>query len=147
MNRLCVAFLVPLIAGCYTYHPAPRVAPPPGERVRLTLTDSGTAMLAAQLGPSTEALSGQLVLDSAGAYIVAVRSTRHRNGIESDWRGEQVSVPRPLVGQLEERRFSRTKTVLMTVGLAVGAFVVREAFWGPGKVFGGAPPGGGPPPR
>ena len=122
-------------------------APPTGERVRLTLTDAGTADLAAQLGPSTVELSGRLVRDSDEAYLVSVLGTRARSGVEAGWRGEQVTVPRSLVAQAEQRHFSRTRTVLMSIGTVVAILAAREAFWGPGGIFGGAPPGQGGPPR
>jgi hypothetical protein len=48
---------------------------------------------------------------------------------------------------MERRTFSRTRTIITGVGVVVAALVAREAFWGPGGVFGGAPPGPGPGPR
>ena len=147
MLRRLTLLLPLLLAGCYVYRPVTGTVPPPGERVRLTLTDAGTADLAAQLGPSTVELSGQLVYDSADAYLISVLGTRARSGIEAGWRGEQVTVPRSLVAHVEQRHFSRTRTVLMSVGAIVAVIAAREAFWGPGGVFGGAPPGSGPGPR
>jgi hypothetical protein len=116
-------------------------------RVRLTLTDSGAVSLASQLGPATEEVSGRVLTDSAGAYVVSVLTTRRRDGVESDWKGELVTVPRILVARAEERRFSRKRTLLASLAVVAAAVGAREAFWGPGGVFGGAPPGGGPPPR
>jgi hypothetical protein len=139
--------VVPLIAGCYTYQPVVGAAPSTQERLRLTLTDSGAVSLAAQLGPATEEVSGRLSADSGGTYLVAVFATRRRGGSEIDWRGEQVAVPRALIARAEQRRFSRARTMLASVGLVVVAAVAREAFWGPGGAFGGAPPGGTPTPR
>jgi hypothetical protein len=140
-------FTIPLLAACYTYEPVVGPASIARERVRLTLTDSGAVSLASQLGPATEEVSGRLNVDSAGAYVVSVLATRRRGGAEIDWRGEQVTVPRVLVAHAEQRRFSRTRTALASVGLLVAAVAAREAFWGPGGVFGGAPPGSGPAPR
>lgn len=147
MLRRSTVVLPLLLAGCYVYRPVTGTIPPTGDRVRLTLTDAGTANLAAQLGPSTTELSGRVVQDSADAYLVSVLGTRARSGVEAGWRGEQVTVPRSLVASLEQRRFSRTRTVLMSVGAIVAVLAAREAFWGPGGVFGGAPPGSGPGPR
>lgn len=140
-------FMLPVLAGCYTYQPVVGAHPTAHERVRLTLTDSGAVSLASQLGPATEEVSGRLSADSAGAYIVSVLATRRRGGPEIDWRGEHVAVPRRLVARTEERRFSRARTLMASLGLVVAAAVAREAFWGAGGVFGGAPPGGGPSPR
>jgi hypothetical protein len=115
--------------------------------VRLTLTDSGAVSLASQLGPATEEVSGRVLTDSTGAYVVSVHGTRRRDGVESDWKGERVTVPRILVARAEERRFSGKRTMLASLAIIAAAIAAREAFWGPGGVFGGAPPGGGPPPR
>ena len=139
--------LIPLLAACYVYTPVTGTVPATADRVRLTLTDAGTADLAAQLGPSTVELSGRLVQDSADTYLISVLGTRARSGIEAGWRGEQVTVPRSLVAHVEQRHFSRTRTVLMSLGTIVAILGAREAFWGPGGVFGGAPPGSGPGPR
>jgi hypothetical protein len=138
---------VPLLAGCYVYRPVTDAAPIARDRVRLTLTDSGAVSLAAQLGPATEEVQGRVVTDSGGAYVVSVLGTRRRGGPETDWKGEQVVVPRILVARAEERRFSRTRTLLASLAVVAVTIGAREAFWGPGGVFGGAPPGGGPPPR
>ncbi len=140
-------FIIPLLAGCYVYHPVAGSRPPATEEVRLALTDAGTANLASQLGPSIVEVSGRLVADSADAYIVSVLGTRTRGGVEASWRGERVTVQRSLVAHLEERRFSRTRTVLAGVGTVVATLLAREVFWGPGSVFGGSNSGGGRSPR
>lgn len=139
--------LLPLLAGCYVYQPIGTSVPQTGEHLRLTLTDSGTAGLAAQLGPRTEAVSGRFLQDSSGGYVLAVLDTRNHAGVETGWRGEQVAVPRPLVARAELRRFSRNRTVLMAIGTVAGSLLVRQAFWGPGGVFSGGPPQPGPTPR
>jgi hypothetical protein len=118
-----------------------------GDRVRLTLTDSGGVALASQLGPATEEVSGRVLGDSAGAYVMSVLGTKRRGGAETDWRGEHVAVPRILVARAEQRQFSRTRTALASLAVIAAVVGAREAFWGPGGVFGGAPPGPPPGPR
>jgi hypothetical protein len=146
--RRSTVLLIPLLAACYTYRPLGGSIPAGGDRVRLSLTDAGTADLASQLGPSVVEVSGRiLTVDSAEAYLVAVLGTRSRGGIEADWRGEQVAVPRLLVAHAEQRRFSRSRTVLASVVGIAAALAAREAFWGPGGVFGGSSPGSPPGPR
>ena len=145
--RFCVVALLPVVAGCYVYRPAVETGVPAGGEVRITLTDLGTANLAPQVGPSMEALDGRMVEQSQASYIVAVSSTRRRDGIDVGWRGEHVTVPTELIARFEQRRFSRTRTLIMSLATAAVLVGVREAFWGPGGAFGGAPPGGGPGPR
>lgn len=142
-----IALLVPLLAGCYTYRPVGSATPPNGHLVRLSLTDAGTANLAAELGPSVVAVDGRLMNDSGDAYLLAVSDSRKRNGIEMGWQGEQISISKSLISTIQERKFSRTRTMLVSAGLIAGIFIARDAFWGPGGVFGGAPPGPGPGPR
>jgi predicted alpha/beta hydrolase len=136
-----------LLSACYVYRPVTADLPAGADRVRLTLTDSGAVSLAAHLGPATEEVSGLVVGDSAGAYVLSVLATRRRGGAETDWKGERVIVPRLLVARAEERRFSRTRTAIASLGLVAAVVAAREIFWGPGGVFGGAPPGGGPRPQ
>ena len=135
-----------LVAGCYTYRPVSQPSPD-GQTVRVTLTDAGAVSLASQLGPATENVSGRILGDSADAYIVSVLGTQRRGGVETDWRGEQVALPRPLIAHMEQRRFSRRRTTLAAVGVLAAAVAARQAFWGPGGMFGGAPPGGSQGPR
>jgi hypothetical protein len=148
MMRLTPSLLLlPLLAGCYTFGPIAGRSTVGGDRVRLTLTDSGAVVLASQLGPATEEVTGRMIGESDGAYVVSVLGTRRRGTAETEWRGEHVAVPRVFVARAEARRFSRTRTALAAVGLVAAALGAREAFWGPGGIFGGAPPGGSPGPR
>src|SRR3712207_9482048 len=89
-------FLLPFLFGCYAYRPIDSTPAPAGEDVRVALTDSGAVLLAAQLGPSTEAVSGRVLADSAGTYVLAVRATRRRGGADTDWKGERVAGARVL---------------------------------------------------
>ena len=145
--RRAVLLIAPLVMACYVYRPVTGVVTPAPDRVRLTLTDAGVASLADRLGPSTVEVSGRVVQDSANAYLVSVLATRARNGEEHGWNGEQVAVERIFVSRVEQRRFSRTRTVVVATAALAGAIVARAAFWGPGGVFGGAPPGSGGGPR
>jgi hypothetical protein len=121
-------------AACYGYYP-PSTPAPVGKTVELTLTDSGSFALARQIGPSAAAINGRLTSDSANAIILAVTGVRQRDGNEVDWRGERVSVPRPLVVKLEERRFSRGRTTLFVGSVVVGLLVARSALGGSGFSF------------
>jgi hypothetical protein len=123
-----------LLGGCYGYYPA--VAPTPvGRDVQVTLSDSGSFALARQIGPSTEAIDGRLASDSGGAIVLSVTGVRRRDGSEIDWKGERVTVPRPIVIKVEERRFSRGRTLLFAGALAIGLVGTRQALGGSGFSF------------
>jgi uncharacterized protein YwbE len=120
---------------------------PTGQPVRVTLTDAGSVNLAPALGPSVEEVGGKLLKDSGDAYLLALSESRKRNGMEMDWRGEQVSISKSLVASIQLRQFSRTKTGFLTAGVVAALVILERSFWGPGGVFGGAPPGPGPTPK
>lgn len=143
-----IALLVPLIAGCYEYQRVDVAnSAPSGQPVMLTLTDAGTANLAAELGPSVEVVGGRLLSDSGDAYVLALSESRKQNGMEIDWRGEQVSISKAFVANVQSRRFSRTRTGLLTGGVIAALVVAQRILWGPGSVFGGGGPGGGTGPK
>lgn len=142
-----ILFVVPLVAGCYEYEPVVTTSSPIGQPVRLTLTDAGSVNLAAELGPSVEAVGGKLLDDSGNTYLVALSESRKRNGMEIDWRGEQVSISKSLVANIQRRQFSPTRTGFLSAGVITALVVLERAFWGPGGVFGGGPPGGGGGPK
>lgn len=147
MQLRYIFFFAPLLAGCYEYEPVQTTSSPVGQPVRLTLTEAGSVNLAAELGPSVEAVGGKLLEDSGNAYVVALSESRKRNGMEIDWRGEQVSISKSLVADIRKRQFSRTRTGLLSAGVVTALVVLERAFWGPGGVFGGGPPGPGPGPK
>jgi hypothetical protein len=140
-------FLVPLLAACYEYEPLVTASSPIGQPVRLTLTEAGSVNLASELGPSVEAVAGKLMNDSGDSYLVALSESRRRNGIEMDWRGEEVSISKSLVAGIQLRQFSPSRTAFLSAGLVTALVALERAFWGPGGVFGGGPAGPGPVPK
>ena len=138
---LCTLFGV----ACYEYVPASVPASLVGQRVQLSLTDSGTVAMAGQVGPSIEAIEGALVGDSAGTYLVSVATTRARNGVESDWTGERVRVAHALVAGLSERRFSRSRSTFAGALMTAGVTAITVALRGGGGATGGGVPTPGTP--
>jgi hypothetical protein len=70
--------------------------------------------------------------DSSGTIVLSMTGSRKRDGLESDWKGERVAVPRALVANVTERRFSRARTALFSGALAVALVSMRQAFGGSG---------------
>jgi hypothetical protein len=131
MKRRVLLPLLLLAGGCYGYYPVTAAAPV-GRDVQLTLTDSGSVMLARQIGAGVEAVSGRVSADSSGAIVLSLTGTRKRDGVEVDWKGERLAVQRGLIASVSERRFSRARTGLFGGALAVTLYALREAFGGPG---------------
>jgi hypothetical protein len=119
---------------------------PIGKEVQLTLTDSGSVFMTPKLGPSSEAVYGRLAADSAGQWILSMTGVRQRSGVDIDWKGERVAVPRVFVASASERRFSRARTAVFSTILTVALVAAREAFSGAGGATApGGPPGTGGP--
>jgi hypothetical protein len=103
-------------SACYGYYQpvAPDLA---GHVLQLSITDSGSVVLAPQIGYGIETVDGKLISDSDMRYQVAVTGIRHRDGQETDWKGEAVNIPHAVVSTVMERRFSRARTTLFAAGL------------------------------
>ncbi len=124
--------------GCYGYY-QPGTPDLAGHVVQLSITDSGSVVLAPQVGYGIEALDGKLIADSDMRYQVAVSGIRRRDGQETDWKGESVNIPHDLVSTVMERRFSRARTTLFAAGTTIAMVAVKRAFGGAG---GATTPGG-----
>jgi hypothetical protein len=133
-------------SACYGYYQpvAPDLA---GHVLQLSITDSGSVVLAPQIGYGIEAVDGKLIADSDMRYQVAVTGIRHRDGQESDWKGESVNIPHAVVSTVMERRFSRARTTLFAAGTTIAMVAVKRAFGGAGGANapgGNTGSGGGP---
>jgi len=109
-------------AGCYYYQPLSAPAPEPGTYLQVMLTDSGTSHFWSYLGPDVGDLRGRVLTADTQAIGLSVESVDLRHGQVLGWKGETVSLGREFVARLDERRLSKTRTLLTTVG-AVVAFV------------------------
>jgi hypothetical protein len=140
-----IAFAATLVSGCFGYYDPATSSVPVTKVVQLALTDSGSVVLASKIGPSNESVEGRLVADSSGVYLVSLSGVRRRDGSESDWRGEQVAIPRELVSKMSERRFSRGRTILMSALTTTALIAATKAFQGRGAATpAGVNPGTGP---
>lgn len=142
MRPAAIAVLV-AAAGCYAFVPAEPSGTPPRGAVQIALTNEGSIALTPQIGPSVATLEGRLLADSGSTYVLGVARTVRRDGAETDWRGEKVSIPRPLVSSVETRQLSRIRTVAIGA-LATGLLaLISESFGvGSGGSVSGATGGG-----
>ena len=141
MRLLTIVLLTTFLGGCHRYEPVTAATVARGSAVAVSLTDYGTANLGRLLGMGVETVEGSLITVSDSAYMLAVQVVRQRDGIETFWRGERVTIPRVDVAEIRQRRFSRSKSALATVALIAAAVGAVDAFIGTGS---GAPSPGGP---
>jgi hypothetical protein len=133
-----------LLQGCYSVSAVDPAGPQPGTRLVAALTPDGSQQLASQVGPRVIAVEG--VLDEATAERLSLRllRTEGSNQVSTYWNQEEVSIPRPAIAQLRQRRLDRPRSYLMAGAIVGGALLLASMA---GGVFaGGDDNGGGPPP-
>jgi hypothetical protein len=128
-RALALLTLPTLLAACHSYVPV-ITAPGPGTRLSAELTDTGTSELARYVGPRVAVIEGGLVSASDSAVTLSVILTRQHNGVDSYWTGEQVTVPRPYIAHLTERRLARGRTAVATGGFTALLAALALAFSG-----------------
>jgi len=126
--------LLPLLGGCYVYTQAPS-APAPGTDLVLELNDRGRVGMGDSIGPSVRTIEGKTTLASDSVYALSVSSVGYLTGQVNKWNGERLTVPKPFVMTVKERRFSRSRSSLVAAGFvaAVSAFVVTRTILGSGS--------------
>jgi len=130
--------------ACYSYAPV-ETTPAPGAQVALEVTDEGRVALRDKVGPGVVRLEGTLAGVEGTELLVDAQAVRQVRGYISDLGGVRVRLPRQYVTRIDERRLSRTKTLLVAGGIvgAIAALFITKGFGGKGT-----PPestgGGGP---
>ena len=113
-----VAGLLPgFLGACYTYHALP-ATPEPQTRVSIQLSDIGRVGTAKMIGAGTESVEGAIVTADDSAYRLAVTSVKPLRGPRVRWSGEEVDVRRSYVATMSEKRLSRGRTALFSIGVA-----------------------------
>jgi hypothetical protein len=128
--------------GCYRYQPVSTLAPAPGREIQVRLTDAGTASLGRLLGAGAVEVEGRLVGASDREVTLAVQSVELRDGTETYWQGERVTIDRAGIAEISERAFSRPRSLLMGGALVAAALTAAVAnFCAPAmKVLRSMPP-------
>jgi hypothetical protein len=130
--------------ACYSYAPV-ETTPSPGAQVALEVTDEGRVALRDKIGPGVVRLEGTLAGVEGDDLLVDAQAVRQVRGYIADLGGVRVRLPRQYVTHIDERRLSRTKTLLVAGGIvgAIAALFITNGFGGKGT-----PPestgGGGP---
>jgi hypothetical protein len=129
--------------ACYSYAPV-RSTPQPGAQVALEVTDEGRVALNDKIGPGVVRLEGTLAGVEGDELLVDASAVRQLRGYISDLGGVRVRLPQRYVTRMDERRFSRTRTLMVAggvVAVVVGFFAAKIS----GRSTpGDEDPGGGP---
>lgn len=138
-----VTLLIFALYGCYTYRPLTSPEPVVGTRVSAELTEEGSRDLSGRIGPAVEHVEGEVLrVDSVGIEL-SVLQVEGFKGIESDWNGETVVIPRTAVAGWQQRRLSVGGTGFMGGVLVGGVYAMYRLLGGPGIFEGGRGGGGG----
>jgi hypothetical protein len=105
--------------GCYRYAPLDTQTPTVGTEVRVRLTDAGAVSLAPYVGNRIELIDGRIASVVDTAVTLSVTGTIDRLGVETPWRGEQVSIPRTALSELAGRSLDRRRSFVVG-GIAAG---------------------------
>lgn len=135
--------LLHLTTACYSYAPV-RTTPSPGAQVALEVTDEGRVALNEKIGPGVVRLEGTLAGVEGDELLVDASAATQLRGYISELGGVRVRLPQRYVTRIDERRFSRSRT-LMVVGGVVGIVATFFAVKISGKSTPAEDdPGGGP---
>ncbi|HEX6051016.1 MAG TPA: hypothetical protein VFZ21_17170 [Gemmatimonadaceae bacterium] len=132
-----------LCTACFSYVPV-RSAPAPGAQVALEVTDEGRVALNEKIGPGVVRLEGTLAGVEGDELLVDATAATQFRGYISELGGVRVRLPQRYVTRIDERQFSRRRTLLV-----VGGVVAVVAGFFATKISGRSTPaeeepGGGP---
>ena len=134
-TAILVAALHLLCTACFAYTPV-QTMPQPGAQVALEVTDEGRVALSEKIGPGVVRLEGTLAGVDGEALLVDASAVRQVRGYISDLGGVRVTLPRQFVTRVDERRLSRSRTLLV-----VGGVVAIVAGFFAAKISGRSTPG------
>jgi len=125
-RRGAVALVFPLLiagaanTGCYSYVPISMAAVEPKQEVRVRVTPEAAARLSKELGVFSTELDGQFTREGADSVSVGVPIDRSYNGNTIGTTTQLLFLGRSEVVDVRKREFSRSRTVLVSAGTAVG---------------------------
>lgn len=146
IRRLTGFFVISLqllSTACYTYAPV-ETTPQAGAQVALEVTDEGRVALADKIGPGVVRLEGTLAGVEGDELLVDASAVRQVRGYITDLGGVRVRLPRRYVTRVDERRLSRTRSLLVVGGVVAVIAAFFTAKISGRSTPGDKDPGGGP---
>jgi len=127
--------------GCYSTRPIAGQSTALGSMLLISINDAGRAELAGSMGPSISAIEGRLLEKDSSAYVLAVAQIHMYGGGDQVWSGEKVRIKSEFVNTVSEKKFSRTKTGLISAAaVGVVAIVLSKGLNGMSTGEEGKPP-------
>jgi hypothetical protein len=103
-------------SGCYRYVPSQLGTVPPGQQVRVYVTQEALAKLTDLPATESTSLSGVLIRTEAQNVVVRLPVARRQSGFSMEVLGQDVFIPRDQILQIERRELNKPMTVVATVG-------------------------------
>lgn len=116
-----LGLLLVQLAGCYQYVPVAAPQVPAGARVSMQLTDRGRVEFADRIGPGIRKLNGTVVSATDTALTVSVNEVEFIDvAVPVKWNGDRILFSQGFLGQVRERRLSKSRSWLMAGVVALG---------------------------
>lgn len=118
-------------AGCYSLKPVVGPTLLAGSVISLSINDAGRAALAGQMGSGVSDVEGRLVQRDSAGYLLAIAQVQTLQGSTQVWSGERVQINNEFVNVAREKRFSRSKTALVSASaVALIAILASQGILG-----------------
>ena len=134
MRRRSVAVTVGVLhvcTACYSYVPV-QSTPTAGSQVALEVTDEGRVALSEKIGPGVVRLEGTLAGVEGSDLLVDASAVKQVRGYISDLGGVRVRLPQQYVTKMDQRQFSRRRTLIVigSVVATIAAFFIAKGVSG-----------------
>ncbi|HKW10842.1 MAG TPA: hypothetical protein VJO33_10735 [Gemmatimonadaceae bacterium] len=117
----------PLVA-CYTQHALTAPTPAAGTHIVAELTDSGTVIMANQLGPGVTEVEGVFAQSDGANWKLLMTRVEQRGVGSTFWNREPVSFPRIALTRVTDRQLDKKRSWIAAGIIAAAAIIAARAF-------------------
>jgi len=116
------------VTACYTQRPLTTPVPVAGTRIVAQLTDTGTVLMANQLGPAVTEIEG-VVSEADGNNWKLLMTRVDQRGVGSTlWNREAVTFPRFALTRVTQRQFDKKRSWIIAGLIATTAIIAGHSF-------------------
>lgn len=135
-----VVALLLVSSACQRYVPLELTPRALGSDVRLNLSESAATTSFARIGSRIQQAEGRLLYASDSTLAIGVSAVTRTNGVEDAWSGDTVVFQRSQVIDVEQRKISRSRTLLSLGVLVAGGILAHQSLNHGDRVITGQPP-------